>query len=191
MSATRRLGAWLAALLLAPLAALAAADPLPPGARAGDLIFREGTEAVSAAVIAVDRSGYSHVGMLLGGPGRWQVLHATPSEVPGRPDGVVIDPLAFFLDPQRARRHVVYAVRADEEQRARALAHARERVGRRFRLADPSGTYCTALVWDAWRAAGVDLDVRFVRLALPLMQGDYLLPGELMASPRLRRLPLR
>ena len=58
-----------------------------------------------------------------------------------------------------------------------------------FRVGDASGTYCTLLVWDAWRRGGVDLDVRFSRVALPLMQGDYLLPSQLRLSSRLRPLP--
>ncbi|MEK7944073.1 YiiX/YebB-like N1pC/P60 family cysteine hydrolase [Pigmentiphaga sp. YJ18] len=185
-AALRRLGG---ALVLALLGAAAqAADLLAPGARAGDLIFREGTEAVSAAVMAVDRGAYSHVGMLVGQPGNWQVVHATPSEVRGRPDGVVVDALAFFLDPRRSRRHAVYHVEAGDEARQRAVALALSMQGRPFRIADPAGTYCTELVWKAWRDAGMDLDVRFTSLALPLLPGNYLLPSDLLASPRLRPL---
>ncbi|MCH4270340.1 YiiX/YebB-like N1pC/P60 family cysteine hydrolase [Kerstersia gyiorum] len=180
--------AWVGALLSA--AALAGgSSALPPDARAGDLIFREGTEPVSDAVMTVDGGGFSHVGMLLGEPGNWQVLHATPSEVPGRPDGVVIDPLEFFTDPKLSRRHVVYHVDGtDAGQRAQAVAAARAGLGKPFRIADPAGTYCTTLVWQAWQDAGLDLEVEFTPLAIPLMQGQYLLPGRLAASPHLRPL---
>lgn len=157
-------------------------------AQPGDLIFREGTEAVSDAVILVDRGPFSHVGLLVGEPGAWQVLHATPSEVPGRPDGVVLDPLAFFIDPLRAKQYVVYQVQASPEQRSHAIEAAYAMLGKPFRIADDIGTYCTVLVWDAWRKAGVDLDVTFTYLALPLMHGKYLLPSALLASSKLQAL---
>jgi len=179
------------ALVLALLAGALRAEGLPvlpPGARAGDLIFREGTEAVSAAVMAIDRGAFSHVGMLVGEAGRWQVVHATPSEVRGRPDGVVLDPLAFFLDPARSKRHAIYHIEAGDGQRRRAVEHALAMQGRPFRIADPAGTYCTELVWKAWKDAGLDLDVQFTALALPLLPGRYLLPSDLLASPRLRPL---
>jgi len=50
---------WLLAIML-----LAAAQ-------AGDLILRRGTEMISNAVMAVDDGNFSHVGMLMGEPGRW------------------------------------------------------------------------------------------------------------------------
>lgn len=157
-----------------------------PGAvQPGDLIFRKGTEDVSRAVLSLDGGPYSHVGMLVGEPGRWQVLHATPSEVPGRPDGVVLDSLDFFLDAERTERYAVYRVEADDIQRERAVQAARAMLDRPFRVADPEGTYCTLLVWDAWRQAGLDMDARFTRLNLPLMPGDYLMPNGLLASGKL------
>lgn len=188
---SRWLRAWTAcAGLLGVHAVLAAGlSAPPPGAQAGDLVFRTGTALVSHAVMQVDDSGFSHVGMLLGGPRHWEVLHATPSEVPGRPDGVVIDDFSFFTDPALSTRHVVYHVRnASAEQRALAIASARGALDRPFKLADPAGTYCTVLVWQAWRDAGLDLEVAFTPLALPLMAGDYLLPGPLAASTHLRAL---
>lgn len=159
---------------------------LPPAVLPGDLIFREGTEPVSDAVMAVDGGPFSHVGMLVGQPGAWRVLHATPSEIPGRPDGVVLDTLDFFTDSQRAKRYALYHVDADPARRAVAVQNAHAMLGKPFRIADTTGTYCTVLVWDAWRQAGVDLDVTFTHLALPLMNGNYLLPSALMASQKLR-----
>jgi uncharacterized protein YycO len=176
-----------AAAFLAPAAPVF--EP-PAGAQAGDLIFRQGAETVSQAVMAADGGGYSHVGMLLGGPGRWRVLHATPSEVPGRPDGVVIDSLAFFCAPERSRHQSVYHVQAGEEQRQRAIANAKAQIGRTFNLTNPqAGTYCTQLVWQAWQAAGLDWQAKPSHLHLPFIAGDYWLPSDLRASPRLRQLP--
>lgn len=181
---------WLAAALLisAGLDYSLASPRLPMNAQAGDLIFREGTEAVSSAVMAVDRGAYTHVGMLVRKDDAWQVLHATPSEVPGRSDGVVLDTLAFYLDAQRARRWAVYGVDADQAQRDESVDAAMSMLGKPFRIADASGTYCTVLLWDAWRTAGVDLDVVFTPLDLPLLPGRYLLPSALLASPKVRLL---
>jgi len=144
-------------------------------------------------VLAVDGGEFSHVGMLLGAPGTpgtpdaWQVIHATPSEVPGRPDGVVVDDLAFFLDPARSQTHAVYHVQATPGERVQAIKNALTARNQPFRLADPAGTYCTLFIWRAWRDAGLDLEVDFTPLALPLMPGDYLLPGPLARSRYLRR----
>ncbi|KXU36757.1 hypothetical protein AXK12_02995 [Cephaloticoccus capnophilus] len=173
--------------LLAVLLPATCAQALPPEAQPGDLIFRRGTSLDSAVVLSVDGGEFSHVGMLLGAPGAWQVIHAVPSEVPGRDDGVVIDELAFFLDPARSQTHAVYHVQASPEQRAQAIEQALAARGLTFRLADPAGTYCTLLIWRAWLDAGLDLEVSFTPLTLPLMQGDYLLPGPLARSRHLRR----
>lgn len=158
---------------------------LTPRARPGDLIFRKGTEAVSAVVLAMDDSPWSHVGMLAGGPGEWKVLHATPSEVEGRADGVVLDELDFYLDPVRSARFAVYHVQATEDQRRAALENATAALGQPFVVTTGGGTYCTLLVWRAWLDAGVDLEVEFSRLRIPMANGDYLLPGGIISSPGL------
>jgi len=191
------LKAWLVALLVsacpvlwAGQASMTVALSLPAGTQAGDLIFRRGLETTSDVVLAVDGGEFSHVGMLLGQAGTWQVIHATPPEVEGRTDGVVVDDLAFFLDPVRSQAHAVYHVQASAQQRAQAIQHALAERGKLFRMANPAGTYCTLLVWQAWRQAGLDLEVDFTWLALPLMQGDYLLPTPLSRSSHLRRAQL-
>jgi len=176
------------ALALAATAAAWAQPVLPPQALPGDLIFRKGTEAVSDAVMAVDDGEFSHVGMLVRGPAGWQVVHATPAEVPGRADGVVLDDLAFYTDPARAEHYAVYAVRASAAEREAAVKAALAARGEPFRLAQDGGTYCTALMWQAWRDAGVDLQVRFTPLAIPLLPGNYLLPSTLQHSPRVHAL---
>jgi len=62
-------------------------------------------------------------------------------------------------------------------------------LGLPFSLTDESSTYCTELPYTAWLSAGVDLDVRFKRLAIFLFPPrDFLLPSALLASPKLERL---
>ncbi len=175
-----------------------AASGLPAAAaaslQAGDLVFRIGNDWQSEAVRHAPGSSrgdpYSHVGMLTGTPGRWQVLHAVPAEAPGRGDAIRIDPLDDFLAPEHSRGVAVYRVDADPAQRESAVRHALARQGLPFRIVedDPDGSYCTTLVWHAWRAAGVDLGVRFEYLDLPLLSGHYLLPHRLRQSARLQLL---
>ena len=176
--------------------------PLPAGTQAGDVIFRQGTEAVSHMVRALDQGVYSHVGLLVGQPGAWQVVHATPAERPGQPDAVVLDSLEFFLAPQRARAFAVDRVDAPSAQaRQQAVAWALAQVGRPFALqgtdhaagaststSTDDGIYCTTLVWQAWQRSGLDWQVAFIQVQMPLLGGRYLLPSALAQSPRLQRL---
>ncbi|MDR3087506.1 MAG: hypothetical protein LBU45_06095 [Azoarcus sp.] len=167
--------------------------------KAGDLIFRVGNEWQSDAVRGAEsllanrkkRSDpYSHVGMLIGAPGHWQVLHSTPAEAPGRPDAVVIDALDFFLAPERARGIAIYRVEADDETRTAAVHHARARLGVPFHIVadDTKGQYCTTLIWYVWQRAGVDLGARFEHLNVPFAAGNYLLPHSLRTARRLQLL---
>jgi cell wall-associated NlpC family hydrolase len=157
--------------------------------RAGDLVFRIGNEWQSDVVRYAGGRGdpYSHVGMLIGAPGRWQVLHSVPAEVPGRESAVVSDELDFFLAPERARGIAIYRVEADDESRAAALHHARQRLGTPFRVVenDREGQYCTTLIWYAWQRAGIDLGAKFEYLDVPLASGHYLLPHSLRTAKRL------
>jgi len=124
-----RLCLFLSALLHGATSLAAAASEsalLPHGAQSGDLIFRKGTEAMSDLVRSLDSDGeFSHVGLLIAANDlsaellngatpstphdtSWFVLHATPSEVEGRADSVVLDRLAFFTSPERSMGHAVY-----------------------------------------------------------------------------------
>ena len=179
------------AVALAMWSAMAcmAASTLPPQAASGDLLFRRGSENVSHLVQAVDGGSFSHVGMLIGSPGQWQVLHATPSERPGQPDAVVLDSLDFFLSPQRTRSYRLYQVSADRSARQQAVAWAQAQQGRPFHMQDAQqGIYCTTLVWQAWKQAGVEMNARFTEVELPILGGRYLLPSGLLHSSQLQAL---
>jgi cell wall-associated NlpC family hydrolase len=184
---------------LAPNAPIHLSPAVDASIKAGDLIFRIGNEwqgdavrGISSLWAAREKRGdpYSHVGMLVGAPGHWQVLHSVPSEAQGRANAVVVDELDFFLASERARGIAIYRVEADEEARAAAVLHARSRLGTPFRLVanDTEGQYCTTLIWYAWQYAGIDLGARFEHLNVPLAEGDYLLPHSLRMAKRLRLL---
>jgi cell wall-associated NlpC family hydrolase len=165
--------------------------------KAGDLIFRVGSGWQSEVVRGMARvrqkkrgDPYSHVGMLVGSPDHWQVLHAVPAEAPERADAVVRDDLDFFLAPERTRSVAIYRISAADNARAAAVEHALQRLGTPFRIVenDREGQYCTTLVWYAWQRAGVDLGARFEHLEVPLAEGDYLLPHDLRIAPGLQLL---
>ncbi|MBP7351871.1 MAG: hypothetical protein KA964_02505 [Comamonas sp.] len=186
-------GAGLAACRLggtAPLQPLLA--QLSAQAQAGDLLFRQGTEAISQLVRSVDAGDFSHVGLLVAPAtpaGPWRVVHATPSEKPGQPDAVVLDTLDFYLHPQRAHSYQLYRVAAGATARQQAVDWALAQQGRAFDLLDAErGLYCTTLVWQAWRHAGVALEARFTEVLLPFLGGRYLLPGGLRRAPQLQAL---
>jgi len=207
-------------LLLGQVTFAHTAPLIPHGAQSGDLIFRKGTESISKLVRSLDSdqrtntggdqcaSEFSHVGILIAAndlsagalseanapaaphENAWLVLHATPSEIEGRTDSVVLDSLTFFTSPALSRGHAVYRIAAaDAAQRHAAVTAALAQLGQPFSLTDESGTYCTELPYAAWLSAGVDLDVRFKRLAIFLFAPrDFLFPSALMASPKLEQL---
>lgn len=155
--------------------------------QAGDLIFRRGTEAISNVVLQVDRSGFSHVGMLFyDEQAGWQVVHATPEEVEGRGDAVTTDPIDFFLSPDLATQYQVYQVNATPVQRERAVKQALSKLGHPFSILSSDGVYCTTLVWNAWLQAGVDLEVSFgsMKGVFP-SNGSILMLHDLIQSPRM------
>jgi len=160
---------------------------------AGDLIFRIGDgwqSEVVRGMASKQRRGdpYSHVGMLVGSPEHWQVVHAVPAEMPDRADAVVRDDLVFFLSPERARGVAIYRIAAADAPRAAAVEYALQRLGTPFRVVenDNEGQYCTTLVWAAWKRAGIDLGARFEHLEVPFSAGDYLLPHSLRTAPSLQ-----
>lgn len=182
-----------------PVPAFAIAVPAEVSDRLlpGDLIFRIGDAWQSDVVRGVssvrqqEKRGdpYSHVGMLVGSPGHWEVIHSVPAEKPGRVDGVVRDELDFYLAPERARGVAIYRVAADDMPRAVAVEYVQQRLGTPFRIVenDREGLYCTTLVWAAWQHAGVDLGARFEPLEVPFARGEYLLPHSLRIAPGLQR----
>ena len=157
--------------------------------REGDVIFRIGSEWQGFAVRSVAGRGdpYSHVGLVIGTPAHWQVLHSVPSEHPGQPDVVVLDDMDFFLASKRTRAVAIYHVTASDKAHANAVLNAKKRIGSPFRIVanDTEGQYCTTFVWRAWREAGVDLGVRFNQLNVPFAAGEYLSPHSLRISPLL------
>ena len=183
---------FLALLQPAPAVKLAAVA-LPAALLEGDLVFRQGRDAVSGAVLALDpESQYSHVGILARRAGAWVVIHSLPADFPGDRDGVRMEPLRTYVSPQNARAAAVYRLRAGSGagqqavrsavMAARSLYESHALFDGDFDFRDGERLYCTELVWRAFRAAGVDLAPAPEWLKLPLRSGYYILPSTLIRS---------
>lgn len=180
-------GFLLPALLTAALP-LRAAVP-PPGIQSGDLVFRDGGEAISDIVRSIDNSGFSHVGIVDITPEGTYVIHATPQEHPDGISGVNRDPLDFFIEHAKDGQVAWYAVQADSENHRRARDNALAQLGTPFSINPQDGLYCTQLAADTWQSAGVTIITGKTRLSLPLAEEPLILPENITHSPQLRRIP--
>ncbi|OBU06335.1 YiiX/YebB-like N1pC/P60 family cysteine hydrolase [Morganella psychrotolerans] len=165
------------------------ASPLPPGIQSGDLIFRDGGEAISDIVRTVDNSGFSHVGMLDITPDGVYVIHATPQEHPGGISGVNRDTLDFFILHAKNGQVSYYAVQADDTHHRLARDNALSQTGIPFSINPQEGLYCTQLVAQAWQSAGLTIINGKTRLSLPMVEEPLILPENLTRSPLLRHIP--
>ena len=166
--------------------------------RNGDLIFRQGRSTVSRLVLLADtQSIYSHVGLLLLDGPEALVVHAVPAEMIGDPAPVRAEPLAHFIDAERASTVSVRRLNHSQANRYASLATAaaREYVQEAlpfdagFYLYSGDRLYCTELVWRAYLEAGIDLvDGKFARLETPIGAGVYLTVSALLNSRHLREI---
>lgn len=193
-------------------------DPNPPGcslvepiaelARDGDLIFRRGGSLESHIVLALDRLGYSHVGLVHETPVGPVVIHSLPRRG-GRGGHVESTPLDEFLAPDQADAVGLFRV-ADEARGATSAAasswaseQARQRTpfDSSFDATTPDELYCTELIWAAYRAVGLDLLPDYVpkggsvtQSARHILRGitggtfDFILPSRLVESSRVQPL---
>ncbi len=133
--------------------------------RPGDIVFRRGGSMASNAVLLADRSGhYSHVGIVVDSCGVMMVVHAVPGEpeYEGAPDRVKMErPERFFSSLNACEGEIC---RAHDSIAARRAASAALAVYRRgvlfdhdYDSNDTTKLYCTQLVIESYRKAGVEL----------------------------------
>jgi len=183
------------AVVLAALVAAGARAPARPSINAallrpGDLLFRTGDSARTAAVVAAEGGGWSHVGIVVrSASGGLELIHASPADAPGEFEGVRRESLDAFA------RHA-YAIGAYRPQSESAAAYAAARaehyLGRRFdaQLDADSDTelYCTELVAEAFRGSGLSLDPGRTHYRVPLLGTVSLIsPNALAAMSGLSR----
>lgn len=177
----------------APIAAPAATlriDRLLPG----DLVFRAGRGPRADLVRLAGDGLWTHVGLLdRDRTGSWVVIHAAPPEA-GSSGGVIETPLADFASPTHASALSVYRVTGLDERasaQVTASAHRLVKAGTRFDesldLATADALYCTEFVARLFAGAGADLGVEPSTLSVGGLPVRILMPDDLMAGPRLRR----
>jgi len=164
--------------------------------RDGDLIFRRGHDVASRTVLAADgTSPFSHVGLVVKRNGFVYVIHAVPPERPDRNDGVVMDALAFFSDPERADVIAVYRINSLDSIKAINVTQiAESMLGRpfedKFDLSEQNRLYCTELVWVVFRSQGIILVSAPEVLHVPFLGEKFILPRTLLSSGLLSRVTL-
>ncbi|HSL84960.1 MAG TPA: YiiX/YebB-like N1pC/P60 family cysteine hydrolase [Thermoanaerobaculia bacterium] len=167
---------------------------LAAGPRPGDVVFRRGCGLVSRVVLSSDpASTFSHVGIVVAGPGGLTVVHALPpTDASG--GGVVAEPLSEFLAPRAATAAALFRLRGRDARIGRRVAREALRLAEagvpfdvRFDLATGDALYCTELVWRAYETAGVDLVAGELDAGSGrLRASSYLLPSQLEQSPHLQ-----
>jgi len=154
----------------------------------GDLIFRRANGIGSNMVYTVDQqSVFSHVGLVFKEGMQTKVIHILPSGV-GGDTFVRMDSLESFL--QTISLAAIYRLRQSNPDIAnRAILKAKSFIGKarfdlEFDLSNSDELYCTELVWQAYKSAGIDLvDGSFDQLSLPFMKStQFILPSRLAQS---------
>lgn len=163
---------------------------LPHDLKNGDLVFRDGDEVISEIIKQVDKSGFSHVGMLWISDNGIQVIHSTPSEHSNIKGGVTVDSLEFFISRAKPNSVRFYQVKGSEEAREIAVQTALEREGENFSIHSGQGVYCTELVATAWLKAGVSISTGTRKLDMPFISDNPLiLPENLINSKNIIQYP--
>ena len=164
--------------------------------RNGDLALRCGTSIESEIVIGINgkEGAYSHIGIVIDADGQWFVAHAVPGENErGKPEYVKMDPIAVFYGRDRAKQGCILRVSDDSAACRQATAYALWAIqsGKTFDnnydWQDTSRLYCTEMVQQAYRHAGIDLaEGRHTRVASAIIGGTYVLPSDIAANDSLR-----
>ena len=160
----------------------------------GDVLFRRGEGILSNVVLHVDNGRYSHVGIAVDSAGVIMVVHAVPAEpdYAGDPDRVKMDRLETFYSREYAVNGEI--TRIADRSAAKAASLEAIRLYRQkilfdhdYDSSDTTRLYCSELVENAYRKAGVSLaDNRRHDYNVPgfsVMQ--VITPSDLYASPLL------
>ena len=156
--------------------------------RSGDLIFRTGNSMESHFVLRADKSGFSHVGMLVRTQRGWQVVHATTGEDEDNIDTVKSEPVAHFIQSCRCVKFKVARVSCSNALAKEAAHFIMKQIGKPFdddfSLTDTTKYYCTELVWQAYRQHGIDLsNGHRHQISLLGFRKTCLLPEDIISSP--------
>lgn len=160
--------------------------------REGDIVFRDGVGPEAAAVRAVDGSGFTHVGMLVGTSPEWQVLHVEP-EANEKGGKVEVIPLQEFASRDHSTAFAVYRVTsASAKDASTAVAKALDSLGAPFddqyQYSSDVALYCTEVVSKAFSSLRIEIADWGRAFKAPLINDKILTPDSLIASGKLTRI---
>lgn len=163
--------------------------------QSGDLVFRQGVDAVSVAVLATKPlSQYSHIGLIMLKGKQVLVIHAAPAEDKLEVDGVKIETLALFSQSNRATHIAVMRVSNDRAIGKLATKNALKYLGRpfdtAFNLQNEDSIYCTELVARAYLPLQINLIVKLQKINLPFVKGNYLIPQDVFEKANLMKVAI-
>ncbi|MCF8242742.1 MAG: hypothetical protein K9J16_15295 [Melioribacteraceae bacterium] len=158
-----------------------------------DIIFRRGLSIVSEIVLTADNnSPYSHVGLLIIKNDSHYVIHAVPDESESGIDYLKKEKLTEFLRTDRADNYGVYRVDENFDEKvvsnfADDLVKNRVLFDDSFDLLNSEKYYCTELIYNCFKAAGLDItNGKLDTLFVPIGKNPFLLPGTLIGSPKVK-----
>ena len=160
--------------------------------RSGDIIFRRGPSIESGVVMTMDRSNFSHAGIVLRQRDETFVIHVVTGE--GGPNITKVESINDYLRSDRATAAIAYRIVEENSSLiVRAVAAARNYAERQvpfdsdFDLTSDRALYCTELVWRAYQKAGLDLiDEPLGQPTTSLVKTPILWPSVLMHSQQLK-----
>ena len=162
----------------------------------GDIIFRRGTSIASRVVLAADKeAGYSHIGIIVKDTAGWRVIHAVPGETDKEyPEEIIKkETLPQFFAPKKAVSGAIF--RLDTIERVGVLAAEKAQVlferkllfDHKYDLEDSTKMYCTELIFFVFKYTGIDIS-EGRRSSYPAIQGEFILPSDILAHPKLRKI---
>jgi len=161
----------------------------------GDIVFRRGTSIASRMVLAADREGgYSHIGIIVKDTTGWKVIHAVPGETDEEyPEEVIKkESLSQFFAPSKAvagaifRLDTIETIALSAAKKAQLVFERNLLFDHKYDLEDSTKMYCTELLVFVFKQAGIDISDG-KRRTYPAIQGEFILPSDILAHPMLRK----
>jgi len=161
----------------------------------GDIVFRRGTSIASRMVLAADREGgYSHIGIIVKDTTGWKVIHAVPGETDEEyPEEVIKkESLSQFFAPSKAvagaifRLDTIETIALSAAKKAQLVFERNLLFDHKYDLEDSTKMYCTELLFFVFKQAGIDISDG-KRRTYPAIQGEFILPSDILAHPMLRK----
>ena len=163
----------------------------------GDLIFRKGRSLASQAVLVTDRSTeYSHVGIVVNTNNQFNVIHAVPGESESGIDYLINESINSFVAGNKASKIGVYRCTETSffelqkiANKAVCLYKDKVEFDNEYDLSSDRKMYCTELIWKLYKLLDIDLiDNQFDLLQIPVVGGDFILPGSFIKSTHLTKI---